>query len=135
MAGFITNAGALGLQDGSIDWAANTIKARLVNTTEVIDQDAIYMTGIGLPATDITLGTKTGPTKDDATNRVAYGCANPSFSGVSGVEKDRIAVFKFVTNDADSILIAIVDITPQEHVTPTIVTVTLAGGVLFYTQQ
>lgn len=135
MAGFITNAGALGLQDGSIDWAANTIKARMVETSEVVDQDTVFMTGIGLSATDVVLGTKTGPTKVDASNRVTYGCANPTFSGVSGAEQDRIAVFKFVTNDADSILIAIVDITAQEHVTPTSVLVTLAGGILFYTQQ
>jgi len=132
--GFITNAGALGLQDGSINWAADTIKARMIETSESVDQDTVFMTGIGA-GSDVTLGTKTGPTKDDSTNRVAYGCANPTFAAVSGAERDRMGVFQSNTNDADSVLIVVVDIDPQEHVTQTDVTVTLADGVLFYSQQ
>lgn len=129
--GFNTNAGVQGLLDGSIDWAADTIKARLLRTSESgIDQDDIALTGIGT-AFEVTLGTKTGPTKSDALNKILYGCANPVFSGVSGAEIDRMAVYKFVTNDADSILIAVVDITPQTHATSTTITVTLTDGILF----
>lgn len=111
MAGFIFNVGALGLQDGSINWASDTIKIRPVETSDTIDEDDTVMTGLGLTGYDQTLGSKTGPTKDDANNRIVYDAANPTFPSVAaGPQIDRALIFKFVTNDADSIPIALMDI-------------------------
>lgn len=133
--GAMFNQGAYQLLNGSINWASDTIKARLSLTSETPDVDADVMTGIGLPATDQTLGSKTGPTLDDANNRVNYDCGDITFTSVAaGAEVNKIIVFKFVTNDAASIPIAIVSITA---VTPNggNIGVTIATAGLFYTQQ
>ncbi len=112
MAGFVFNDAAQKLLSNSIDWSANTIKARLVETADTLDRDDDVMTGLGLAATDVTLTGKSGPTKDDATDRVKYFADNPTFAAVAaGAEINRVLVFKFVTNDADSIPIAVCDIT------------------------
>ncbi len=135
MAGFVFNEGAESLLDGSIDWAADTIKVRLVETTDTLNRDDDVMTGLGITTDDITLGSKTGPTKDDATDRVVYSAANPTFTTVPlGAEVDRMIIFKFVTNDADSIPIAVCDITPT---TPNggNIAITIGSPGLFYTQQ
>jgi hypothetical protein len=135
MAGFIFNEGAHKLLDGSIDWAADTIKVRPILTSASPDIDADVVTGIGITGGDITLGSKTGPTKVDGTNRVSYDAADPTFIAQPlGAEIDSILVFKFVTNDADSIPIAVVDITP---VTPNggNIAITFDAVGIFYTQQ
>jgi len=134
--GFILNRGALGLLNGTVNWGSDTIKARLSRTSEnAIDKDAVVMTGLGLSATDLTLGTKTGPTEVQATDRVKYGCADPTFASVAaGAEVDKMIVFKFVTNDADSIPIVVANITP---ITPNggDITVTIDTAGLFYLQE
>jgi hypothetical protein len=134
--GMIFNRGAQGLLDGTITWTSATIKARLSRTSEnAISKDATTMTGLGLSATDLTLGSKTGPTEDQSTDRIKFDAGDPTFSAVAaGAEVDKIIVFKFVTNDAGSTPIAVVGITP---ITPNggdiIVTVDAQG--LFYLQQ
>jgi hypothetical protein len=135
--GMIFNRGALGLQDGSIVWSSATIKARLSRTSEnAISKDATVMTGLGIAATDITLGTKTGPTEDQATDRIKYSSANPSFAAVaSGAEVDKLIIFKFVTNDAASIPIAVVSLTTPITPNGGDINVTWDAQGAFYTQQ
>jgi len=134
--GMIFNRGAQGLLDGTITWTSATIKARLSRTSEnAISKDATTMTGLGLSATDLTFGSKTGPTEDQSTDRIKFDCGDPTFAAVAaGAEVDKIIVFKFVTNDAGSTPIAVVSITP---ITPNggdiVVTIDAAG--LFYLQQ
>lgn len=134
--GMVFNRGAQGLLDGTITWSSATIKARLSRTSEnAISKDATSMTGLGLSATDLTLGSKTGPTEDQATDRIKFSAGNPTFTAVgAGTEVDKIIVFKFVTDDAGSTPIATVNITP---ITPNggniVVTVDAQG--LFYLQQ
>ncbi len=134
--GMVFNRGALGLTDGSISWGSATIKARLSRTSEnAISKDATAMTGLGVAATDVTLGSKTGPTEDQALDRVKYSAGNFSFPAVaSGAEVDKVIVFKFVTDDAGSTPIAVVNITP---ITPNggDINVTVNAAGLFYLQQ
>jgi hypothetical protein len=135
--GMIFNHGALGLTDGSIDWGSDTIRARLSRTSEnAIDQDATVMTSIGLSATDVALGSKTGPSKDNTTDRIEYACGNISFTAVAaGAEVDKIVVFKFVTNDGDSIPIAVVDLNPARTPNGGDINLTIHADGLFYLQQ
>lgn len=137
MAGFISNAGSQGLQDGSIDWVNHDIRARLVLSSETLSLDSTFMTGIGDALTDTALSGKTGPTRDDATDRVTIGASDPTFTAVAHNDPldlmDRVAVFKFVTNDADSIFMGAFDIVPKNP-NGADVLVTL-NGVVFYTQQ
>jgi hypothetical protein len=134
----VFNRGALQLQDGSIDWAANTIKARLSRTSESsINKDATVMTGIGDAGIgDQTLGSKTGPSEDATNDRIEYSSAAVTFASVTGTEVDKVVIFKFVTNDADSIPIAVVNLNPA--ITPNggnvQVTPDAASG-WFYSQQ
>ena len=133
--GFIFNRGALGLLDGSIDWASDTIKARLINTSETLSKDATSMTGIGDALTDVVLGSKTGPTEDQANDRVGYDAGDPTFTAVANTNPmDQIVIFKFVTNDAGSIPIACLDITEKTPNGADVI-VTLPAGAAFYTQQ
>lgn len=135
MAGFIFNRGAQGLLDGTIDWSADTIKARLVLTADTLSKDSTSMTGLGIAATDVTLGSKTGPTEDTANDRIGYDAADPTFSAVAaGAEIDKLIIYKFVTDDAGSTPISTLDITA---VTPAgfDIVVTLPSGATFYTAQ
>lgn len=92
------------------------------------------MTSLGVTGYDQTLGSKT-KTKDTTNDRIVYDSANFTFPAVAaGAEIDRVAIFKFVTNDAGSTPIAIIDITP---ITPNggDIAVTVSADGLFYTQQ
>ena len=65
-------------------------------------------TGIG---TDQTLGSKTR-TKDTTNHRESYAAANPTWSAVAaGSTVGYVVLYKFVTSDADSIPIAVIDVT------------------------
>jgi hypothetical protein len=135
MAGYLFNAGAYGLLHGDIAFGTDVIKARLSRTSETPDKDATSMTGLGLSATALSLGTKTGPTKDDSTDRVKYGSANPTFSAVaSGAEVNKMILCKYVTDDAGSTPIAVVEFTP---VVPNggDITVSVNAAGLFYLQD
>lgn len=135
MPSFVTNAGADGLLSGSINWASDTIKARLVASSVTPDKDDTTMsayTGIG---TDPTLASKTR-TKDTTNDREVYDAADPStWSALAaGSTIGWLVIYKFVTNDAGSTPIAVLDLTD----TPTNggdVTVTFNASGIFYTQQ
>ena len=135
MAGFIFNRGSLGLQNGSIDWVNDTIKARLILTSETLSKDSTSMTGIGDTLTDVTLSGKTGPTEDQANDRVGYDASDPTFTAVAAaVPMDQIVIFKFSVNDAGSTPIAALDITEKTPSGADVV-VTLPTGAAFYVQQ
>lgn len=114
---FLFNAGAQGLLAGTINWASDTIRARLVESADTPDEDATSMTGIGVTGNDQTLGTKVGPTKDDTNDRITYGAANPVFAGQPlGDPVDKLVIFKHSTDDAGSTpiaLMAISEVTPN----------------------
>lgn len=129
--GYMMNTGAHGLLAGTISWSADTIKVRPVLSADTPDEDATVMTGIGVTGNDQTLGTKVGPTKDDTNDRTTYGAANPTFaSQPAGGAVNKLMIFKFVTNDADSIPIAVVDI---DAITPNggDIAITFTGGLCF----
>ena len=90
---------------GSIDLSTDTIRVRLMRTSAYTFSQA-HEFASSLPAaiaTDVTLGTKvlSGGTFD---------AANAVFSAVSaGAAIDCLAIFKFVTVDGDSPLIAYID--------------------------
>jgi hypothetical protein len=89
------------------------------------------MTGIGVTGNDQTLGSKTGPTKDDSNDRTTYGAANPTFASQPlGDPVDKVILFKFDTDDDGSVPIAVIDI---DEVTPNggDVAVTFSGGLCF----
>lgn len=75
-----------------------------------------------------TAGTKTR-TVDDTNDRITYDCADPNFgTTVAGETVSAMVFYRFVTNDADSILIGYYDLadTATSGV-PFIVTVGTAG--------
>lgn len=135
MASFVYNEGAKGLtSNGTIDWATDTIKARLVASSVTPDKDDTTMTGYTAIGTDQTLGSKT-KTKDTTNDRIVFDAADPTWTAVaSGSTVGYVAIFKFVTNDAGSTPIALLDITD----TPTNggdITIALNANGAFYLQQ
>lgn len=117
MASFTFDAGSFGLQGASggtaITWGANTIKARIVKSSVTPSQTAIVMTGITkvTGTTDQTLGSKT-QTNDTTNHRTVYDAADPTWSAVaSGDTIGWIVVYKFITDDTDSVPIFCVDVT------------------------
>ena len=139
MAGFVFNEGSYGLQKGTIHWDADTIRARLVPTAAgALDIDADVMTGIGSAeaSATITMDTPVGPTKDDAADHVKYTSQDAVFPSAALAigACNRMVIFKFITNDGDSVPIAYCEIA---SVTPNggDVTVTMDALGWFYTQQ
>ena len=134
----VFNRGARDLQNNTIVWGSDTIKARLSRTSETLNKDTTVMTGLGFsgPPTDITLASKTF-TEDTANDRIVYDVADFTFTGVAaGAEIDKIIIFKFVTNDAGSTPIVWMPlaspITPGSTID---IVVTVNANGLFYTQQ
>ena len=110
MASFIYNEGAESLLDGTINWASDTIKARLVASSFTPDKDNTVMTGHTAIGTDQTLGSKTR-TKDNTNDRVVYDAADPTWTAVAGGSTvGSVDIYKFGTNDADSIPICNIDV-------------------------
>lgn len=138
MASFVTNRGARDLSvetsGTQIDWSADTIKARLVPTSVTPTKDDTSMTGLTAIGTDQTLGSKTF-TEDTTNDRIVYDAADPTFPAVAGGSTvGWCVVYKFVTNDAGSTPIFVIDLTD----TPTNggdITVQFASTGIGYLQQ
>lgn len=135
MASFVFNAGADGLTSGgAITYSSATIKARLVASSVTPSKDDAVMTGYTAIGTDQTLTTKT-KTKNTTDDRIEFSADPITWTAVAGGSTVGYIVFyKFVTNDGDSIPIALVDVTD----TPTNggdLTYTPTTGGLFYLQQ
>jgi len=116
MASFVfTNATKL-FGDGDIDWPVDTIRVMLLKSSFTPDQDAdifvsdVVADEIGVAGyARITLANKFS-TKDNANNRTDYGADNPVWAALAAGETIGWAiVFKLVTNDADSPVIALLD--------------------------
>jgi hypothetical protein len=135
MAYFVTNEGANGLlSGGTITWASDTIKARLVASSVTPTKDDTTMTGYTAIGTDQTLGSKT-KTKDTTNDRIVFDAADPTWTAVAGGSTvGWVAIFKFVTNDAGSTPIAILDITDTATNGGDITIAFNADGI-FYLQQ
>jgi hypothetical protein len=140
MAGFLFNIGAQELQDGTTVWTGSqaAIRARLVlSASGAPDKDADVMTGIGSADATATVDVTgmTGPTKSDVRDRIEYVADNVVFPTVAAIGAvNRMVFYRFVTNDADSIPIACVEMT---EVTPNTgdITVTMPANGWFYTQE
>ena len=93
MADFVYNEGAESLLDGTIDWAADTIKARLIASSATPNKDDDDLaTGYTAIGTDQTLGSKTR-TKNDTLDRIVYDAADAVFvqRGIDGARMQDIA--------------------------------------------
>lgn len=115
MASFVTNRGARDLSvvtpGTQINWTTDTIKARLVASSFTPTKDDTTMTGYTAIGTDQTLASKTF-TEDTTNDRIVYDAADSTWTAVAGGSTvGWIAIFKFVTNDAGSTPIAIIDVT------------------------
>ncbi len=138
MASFVTNRGARDLSVGTpgtaITWASDTIKARLVASSFTPNKDDTSMTGYTAIGTDQTLGSKTF-TEDTANDRIVYDAADSTWSAVAGGSTiGWVVVFKFVSNDAGSTPIAVIDIA-DTATSGSDVTIQYATTGIFYLQQ
>src|SRR4051812_43782659 len=111
MASFVYNEGANGMESGgTIAYASDTIKARLVASSVTPNKDDTSMTGYTQIGTDQTLGTKT-KTKDTTNDRIVYTAAVLTWTAVAGGSTvGYVVIYKFVTNDAGSTPIACIDV-------------------------
>jgi len=111
MASFVTNEGANGLANGTITWASDTIKARLVASSVTPNKDDTTMTPYTVIGTDQTLASKTR-TKNTTDDRIDFSSAAITWAAVAaGSTVGYVVIFKFVTNDAGSTPIAVIDVT------------------------
>lgn len=136
MASFVTNAGADGLQTGGgITYASDTIKARLVASSATLNKDDTSMTPYTAIGTDQTLGSKT-KTKDTTNDRIVYTAAALTWTAVAGGSTvGYVAIFKFVTNDAGSTPIAVIDVADVATNGGDLTLTPDATNGFFYTQQ
>ena len=112
MAG-VYNRGKFIIADSSLAWTSDTIQALLVDSTYVYDPDDNFVSDISGELTDgsysrQTLGTK-GVTEDDTGDQAYLTAAPVDFGALDNETPEGMVFFKFVTNDADSPLIAFFD--------------------------
>lgn len=128
MANFAYTYAAEGLMNGTIDLDANDIRVLLL---QVDEETKTYANITALLASAATELTSTGYTRqalaseavvrDDANSRAEFDAADATFSSVSQASSEQAVaavVYKFVTNDGDSIPLFHIDdggfpITPQ----------------------
>lgn len=114
MASFVTNEAADKLTGTAtaISFTGDTIKARLVASSYTPNKDDTVMTGVTAIGTDQTLSNK-AKTKDTTNDRIVYdNTVDITWTSVAaGSTIGNICIFKFVTNDADSIPICYIDVT------------------------
>lgn len=80
----------------------------------------------------VTAASKTR-TIDDSADRITYDCADPAFGSiVTGETVSAMVLFRFVTNDSDSILIGYYDLA-DTATNGTAFTVTLGANGVMYT--
>jgi hypothetical protein len=134
MASFVYNEGANQLLGGSINWATDTIKARLIPTSITPNKDDAVMTGMTVVGTDQVLASKT-KTKDTTNDRIVYDAADPNWTAVAtGATVNGAIVYKDTGSDATAVPICFVDITD----TPTNggdIGITFDANGIFYLQQ
>jgi len=114
MANTLYNKGLEEFFKGNIDLVNDTINLMLVDQTHtpskansfVADVVADELSGTGYSRK--TLGTKAVAT---VANVIRFTAADPSWTGLNAGEINGAIIFKQVTNDADSILIAYLEIT------------------------
>jgi hypothetical protein len=113
MAG-VYNRGKLIITDSSLSWTADTIRALLVDSGYVYSDDHNFVSDVaGDEVADASYARQTLANKavsEDDTNNIATMEADPiDFGALTGVTPEGLVIFKFVTNDADSPLIAFCD--------------------------
>lgn len=129
MANIWYNRGKKEVMDGTIDLVNDTIKVMLVTSgyTPNADHDFVddgvsgasarpgqnELTGTGYQAGfggtgRKTLGTK-AVTEDDANDRAEFGAANLTWSAIDAGTAAAAIVYKHLTNDGASVLIAFID--------------------------
>ena len=138
MANIVYNAGLDELRDFTTD----TIRALLVTSSYTPNKDhdfvstpaANELSGVGYSRP--TLASKSR-TVDDANDRITYDCVDPSFGTIAIGETARyMIVYKFVTNDADSILLACFDLGASGVATngADFTVLVSSSGLLYHTQ-
>ena len=124
MASFITNRAKAGFTNGELDWDTDTIKVLLVTSANDADADDDFigaigtlgeLSGTGYAAGFGGAGRKSLATKsveqDETNDRANLKADNVTWSAIDAGTAASVLVVKEVTNDADSILIARIDIT------------------------
>ena len=117
MANFVYDAALTGFPDGSIDWDSDTIRLMLVDSTTTADTETAAATisafttlgelsGTGYVRKDLASKTVT---IDVANARAELDAADVSFAAITAGTAAAAVVFKFVSNDADSVPIAFFD--------------------------
>lgn len=132
---FTFNNGSKQLHSGgSVHFTSDTIKARLVSSAVAPAIDDLTIAGYARIGTDQTLSGKT-ITNDTTLDRTVYAAANASFTSPgSGDEIGSVVVYKFVTDDSDSIPLFCLAVTPTPTDGTTVVANFAATGI-GYTAQ
>jgi hypothetical protein len=114
---------------GSIDLNADTIKVMLVGTGYTPNKDHVYVSDLGSnelnnggggsgytagfgSSSRKTLGSKAF-SKDDTLDRAKFAAGNPSWTAINAGTIGGVAVVKEGTSDADSVVIAFHDVSPD----------------------
>jgi hypothetical protein len=114
MASNLYNPGLEKLLSNSIDYDSDTIKVILVDTNHTFDKTDEFVSDIvaneasGTGYSRKTLANKS-QTLDTANDRVEFDADNPTYTALDAGTIASVVIFKEVTNDADSPLIANID--------------------------
>ena len=115
MAHTIYNRHKANVANGTHDWDAGTYRVLLTTNAYTPDPDHNFVADVtnelaGGGYARVDLATRT-VVEDDANDRADAKADNTTFSGLSSTQTARYAViYKFNTNDADSTLVAAMDL-------------------------
>jgi hypothetical protein len=139
MASFVTNEAAKLISDGTLVWGTGTFKARLVASSATPTKDSAVMTGLTKIDDDVTL-VGLSRVKDTTNDRVLNKATPPDWGAVASGEIGWVVFYLFVTDDADSVPIAVHEVSPAKtanggNIDMTLPTIGAEANVVFYSRQ
>lgn len=120
------------LATGALDLVTNDIRVLLTTSTYVPNPDHNFVSDVtnelvGAGYARQALAGKT-VTEDDANDLAYFDADDATWLGINAGTAARIVIFKFVTNDADSPLVASLDLLPSVLTNGNDMTVVWAGN-------
>lgn len=113
MAAYWYLEGIYRISDRTINWTADTVRAILLTSSYTFNEDHVFVSS--LTANELTGYTRPSLankaiSKNTTDDKVYFTADDPTIASVAtGQTISKVAIYKFVTNDSDSILIGYYD--------------------------
>jgi hypothetical protein len=141
MASFVYNRGALLIQNQTLNFTSADVRVLLTQSGYTADKDHAFVSSVTneISGTGYSRRALSGRaiTEDTANDRILFEASNETWTAIGDGSQTvaRAVVYRHVTNDADSPLICVLDLTTPRVLNGGDFTLQFSGGVVFRLNQ